>query len=79
VYSIFIDGSVENHLLYPAYVPIKRHVKIKSEANPYDPAWEGYFEKRLGVKMVHHLKGKRQLIALWKEGAYSADATRTAM
>jgi len=42
-------------------------VKIKGEANPYDPAWEEYFEKRLGVKMVHNLKGKRQLLALWKE------------
>ena len=61
------EGFVENYLLYPAYVPIKRHVKIKGEANPYDPAWEEYFEKRLGVKMVHNLKGKRQLIALWKE------------
>ena len=61
------EGVVENYLLYPAYVPIKRHVKIKGEANPYDPAWEVYFEKRLGVKMVHNLKGKRQLIALWKE------------
>ncbi len=61
------EGVVENYLLHPAYVPIKRHVKIKGEANPYDPAWEVYFEKRLGVKMVHNLKGKRQLIALWKE------------
>ncbi len=61
------EGVVENRLLHPAYVPIKRHVKIKGEANPYDPAWEEYFEKRLGVKMVHNLKGKRQLIALWKE------------
>jgi RNA-directed DNA polymerase len=61
------DGLVENRLLHPAYVPIKRQVKIQGEANPYDPAWEAYFEKRLGVKMVHHLKGKRQLLALWKE------------
>jgi RNA-directed DNA polymerase len=61
------DGLVENRLLHPAYVPIKRHVKIKGEANPYDPAWEEYFEKRLGVKMVHNLKGKRQLLALWQE------------
>jgi RNA-directed DNA polymerase len=61
------EGVVENYLLHPAYVPIKRHVKIKGEANPYDPAWEVYFEKRLGVKMGHNLKGKRQLIALWKE------------
>lgn len=61
------EGFVENYLLHPAHVAIKRHVKIKGEANPYDPAWEEYFEKRLGVKMAHNLKGKRQLSALWKE------------
>ncbi len=27
-------------LFYAATVPIKRHVKIRGEANPYDPAWE---------------------------------------
>ncbi|MEO5333953.1 MAG: group II intron reverse transcriptase/maturase [Magnetococcus sp. YQC-5] len=27
-------------------VPIKRHVKIKSEANPYDPEWDLYLEQR---------------------------------
>ncbi len=47
--------------------PIKRHVKIRSEANPYDPEWETYFEKRLDVKMVHNLKGKRSLLHLWKQ------------
>src|SRR6266849_1603330 len=47
--------------------PIKRQVKIRSEANPYDPQWETYFEKRLDVKMVHNLKGKRSLLHLWKQ------------
>src|SRR5258706_1834846 len=47
--------------------PIKRHVKIRSEANPYDPEWETYFEKRLDVKMVQNLKGKRALLYLWKQ------------
>ncbi len=48
-------------------VAIQRHAKVKEEANPYDPDWEIYFEKRLGVKMVGTLKGRRQLIHLWKE------------
>lgn len=26
--------------------PIKRHIKVKAEVNPYDPAYETYFEKR---------------------------------
>jgi RNA-directed DNA polymerase len=48
-------------------VPIQRHVKIKGTANPYDPQWEVYFEERLGVKMTHALKGRRQLLSLWKQ------------
>jgi RNA-directed DNA polymerase len=48
-------------------MPIRRHIKVKSEANPFDPAWEVYFEKRLGVKMVGTLHGRRQLVYLWKE------------
>jgi len=48
-------------------VPIKRHIKIKGDANPYDPAWEIYFEKRLGLKMAENLKGRRQLLYLWQE------------
>lgn len=27
-------------------IPIVRHPKIKKEANPFDPAWDSYFEKR---------------------------------
>ena len=27
-------------------VTIKRHIKIKGIANPYDPLWDTYFEKR---------------------------------
>jgi RNA-directed DNA polymerase len=48
-------------------VPIQRHVKIRGAANPYDPQWEVYFEARLRVKMTHDLKGRRQLLYLWKQ------------
>jgi RNA-directed DNA polymerase len=48
-------------------MPIKRHVGIRSEANPFDPDWEIYFEKRLGVKMEQNLHGRRQLLYLWRE------------
>ncbi len=48
-------------------VRIERHTKIRAEANPYDPAWEPYFEKRLDVHMAGTLKGKRWLLPLWKE------------
>jgi len=48
-------------------VPISRHVKVKGAANPFDPAWEPYFERRLGVKMERTLQGRRKLLYLWKE------------
>src|SRR5262249_24582921 len=53
--------------LYSAVrMPIQRHRKIQAAANPYDPAWEVYFEERLGVKMAANLKGRRKLLYLWK-------------
>jgi RNA-directed DNA polymerase len=48
-------------------IPIKRHTKIRNEANPYDPKWEVYFEARLGVKMADNLRGRRTLRHLWRE------------
>jgi len=54
-------------LFYAHQVPIRRHTKIKGEANPYDPVWELYFEQRLGLKMENNLKGRRQLLYLWKQ------------
>jgi RNA-directed DNA polymerase len=60
-------GTVQPiRLLKAKSVAIERHAKIQSDANPYDPAWETYFEKRLDVKMAQNLKGKRKLLYLWK-------------
>jgi RNA-directed DNA polymerase len=54
-------------LLAASSMRIERHMKIRAEANPYDPSWETYFEKRLDVQMVGTLKGKRWLEYLWEE------------
>ena len=40
------------HLFDLSGVPIKRHTKIRNEANPYDPAWRPYFDKRQALKRV---------------------------
>ncbi|ADL54989.1 group II intron reverse transcriptase/maturase [Gallionella capsiferriformans] len=45
--------------------PIKRHVKIKGTANPYDPEFETYFEERLGLSMKESLRGNNRLKVLW--------------
>ena len=36
-------------LFHAESTPIKRHVKVQGEANPYDPAYETYFEEREGL------------------------------
>jgi RNA-directed DNA polymerase len=60
------DGSAKKVKLVKASdTPIRRHVKIKNAANPFDPAWETYFENRLGLQMKDSLRGKNQLLILW--------------
>jgi RNA-directed DNA polymerase len=54
-------------LIHAADTPYKHHIKIKGAANPFDPQNETYFEHRLDVKMVNNLRGRRQLLRLWKE------------
>jgi RNA-directed DNA polymerase len=56
----------EVQLVKAAKTPIRRHIKVKSAANPYDPKWELYFEKRLSTKMAANLKGRRSLLYLWQ-------------
>ena len=53
-------------LFYASDVLIKRHIKVRGKANPYDPVWEAYFEHRLDVKMESSLEGRRHLLFLWK-------------
>jgi RNA-directed DNA polymerase len=53
-------------LFYASDVRIKRHVKVRGAANPYDPAWELYFERRLDVRMANSLADRRHLLFLWQ-------------
>jgi RNA-directed DNA polymerase len=45
--------------------PIKRHIKIRGEANPFDPKFETYFEERSTSKMRDNLKGNKRFLSLW--------------
>ena len=58
-YRVYLHRATDTH--------IRRHVPIRKEANPFDPAWEPYFEKRLDVKMERSLVGRRRLLELWVE------------
>jgi RNA-directed DNA polymerase len=57
----------EIRLLSASATPIRRHVKVQSEANPYDPVYETYFEKREGDHMRDTFQGSRFLRFLWYE------------
>ena len=45
---VFVCGGIEEKFTVQQLIeiPIKRHIKIKCEANPFDPSWDEYFEKR---------------------------------
>jgi RNA-directed DNA polymerase len=42
----------ELRLFHLSELPIRRHLKIRSAANPYSPSWQDYFAQRLAVKPV---------------------------
>ncbi len=62
------DGKPKWLRLRKTFVTVvRRYPKIKAEANPFDPAWESYFEERTGQKMLNHLDGRKRLIRLWRD------------
>jgi RNA-directed DNA polymerase len=67
--AIVTDPVGKQHRVYlftASQVPMRRHVKIGAQANPYDLTWETYFEKRIDAKMVARLIRRKQLLNLWK-------------
>ncbi len=61
IFAAMEEGEKQRELilLKEMDTPIKRHIKIKSAANPHDPKWEKYFKARLRKK-VSNSKGVRK-------------------
>jgi RNA-directed DNA polymerase len=55
------------YLVHARKIPIRRHVKVRGKANPYDPSWELYFEERLAKQMASTLTGGWTARYLWQE------------
>jgi RNA-directed DNA polymerase len=53
-------------LVYASETKITRFLKTKSEATPFDPRWDSYFEERDSIRMSREIKGKRTLNNLFK-------------
>jgi RNA-directed DNA polymerase len=54
-------------LFRAADVRIVRHIKVKADANPFDPSWDRYYEKRKRDSMVRRLEDRQFLLKLWKQ------------
>jgi len=54
-------------LEYATDTKIIRYVKIISEANPFDEVWVEYYEEREGERMLHSVKGRKALLAIWRK------------
>ena len=61
-------GEARPIRLYQAHeTVIRRHLKIKGAANPYDPNWELYFEERAKRQMMERAGGNQRWLKLWLE------------
>jgi len=52
-------------LTYATDTRIRRHTKVKAEANPFDPAWELYFEELRQQRMQDSLLYRRRVNTLY--------------
>lgn len=62
------SGKFSNGMVLedPTRIPIRRHIKIKAEVNPFDPAWETYLEKRSTLTILANPIKQRKIISLWR-------------
>ncbi len=46
---------------------IVRHVRVKADANPFDPAWDSYFAQRKRSRMLERLRERSFPKRLWQQ------------
>jgi RNA-directed DNA polymerase len=59
-------GEETVSLFRTSQVSIRRHIKVRGEANPYDPSWELYYEERLSARMTDGSTGHGLMRVLWE-------------
>ncbi|MGK2849242.1 MAG: group II intron reverse transcriptase/maturase [Minisyncoccota bacterium] len=59
-------GEKDQLLPHLGGVRKRPHIKIKAEANPYDPMFDEYFSNRLAGRMLRILEGRKRLRWLWR-------------
>ena len=62
------NGEPRTLTLYSASATrIVRHVRVKSDANPFDPAWDSYFAHRREARMLERLQDRGFPRRLWQQ------------
>lgn len=62
------DGTPRTLSLFSASsTRIVRHVGVKADANPFDPAWDSYFAERQSTRMLERLQGRGFPNRLWQQ------------
>jgi len=51
------NGKRLYKLIRTTSIRIVRHIKVRGESNPYDPAWDRYFEGRTGWRKTYPARG----------------------
>jgi RNA-directed DNA polymerase len=59
------NGKQGKRLVKATDRAIQRYVKVRNEANPFDPAWQEYFVQRAKYKMTRTVEGK--VCSLWRQ------------
>jgi len=62
-----IGGPGMLRLLSASDTRIVRHVGVKADANPFDPAWRPYFAERESTRMLERLRGRGFPKQLWQQ------------
>ena len=65
-WSTTTGQKVAVRLIKAADTPIQRYIKVRKDANPYDPAWEVYFEQRLYLQVGDDLWDRPRLRHQWR-------------
>jgi len=65
VFSGVNEDGKRLHVFIASQIPIKRHCKIRQDANPYDPEWDDYFEQRQYDNWLNSNQGAGKLRGLW--------------
>ena len=82
---VFVDRFVKPasgksvQLLKAADVPIRRHVKVRADYNPFDPEWDAYGEERRIRRFGWEVGHRRRLSALFQRQEGKCDRCQHAI